>query len=78
MIIHGYFSQAKILQTEFGDVIDLMRESIPDIFTKNNQLTLEEVKQKWFNDPLSLTQVNEQKAPPAIQNYAWKVDFISL
>jgi hypothetical protein len=78
MIIHGYFSQAKVLQTEFGDVIDLMKESIPDIFTINNQLTLEEVKQKWFNDPLSLTQVKEQKAPPSIQNHAWKVDFISL
>lgn len=78
MIINGYFSEAKTLQTEFSDFIDLMEGSIPEIFTKNNQLTLEQVKQKWFEDPLSLTQVPEQKSIPSVQHSKWKVDFISL
>jgi elongator complex protein 1 len=76
MIIHGYFSQAQALQTEFGNVLDLMQDSIPDIFAKNNQITLEEVKQKWFNDPQSLTNLPEHKPPPTIFSYKWKVDFI--
>ena len=77
MIVHGYFSEAKALQTEFSDLIDLLKESIPEIFIEVNKLTLDEIKSKWINDPMSLTEIPEQKTPPILQQSKWKVDFIS-
>ena len=78
MIVHGYFALAKDLQNDFGNFLDLMEKSIPDLFQNSKQLTLDEIKQKLLNDPMSLTKLPEQKTPPTVLHSKWKVEFISL
>ena len=77
MIIHGYFPEARNLQNEFSDLIDLMKESIPDIFDKDKTLTIEEIKQKWIDNPMLLAETQRSVSQPTISNFKWKVDFIS-
>ena len=76
MNVHGYLSLAEDLQNEFGDFLDVMETSLPEIFIKTSKYSLEEIKQKWINDPLSLTNITEQKTPPSLKHSKWKVEFI--
>ena len=77
MIIHGYFDEAKNLQNEFGDLLDFMKGSIPEIFTAHKKLTMEELKEKWINDPISLAEMPMQSLPPVIAEKKWKAELIS-
>jgi hypothetical protein len=53
----------------------VMTSSIEEIFV-DRTLTLEQVREKWINNPISLTTPSVQFTAPSFAKVNWKLDFL--